>query len=322
MSPLRGRAARLGPFLGLLLVVAFFALASGAPERYLSANNLRVVLAQTVIVAIGAIGMTLVIVAGGIDLSVGSTIALTGVLCALALRDGFAPSLAVLGAVLLGALVGLLNAAAITRLRVVPFIATLGMLGIARGAAKWLAHQTTVEAPATWVSELAVTFPTAAWLVFAPGVWITLALAAAMGFVLRRTVFGRRVFALGSSEAAARACGIAIGRLKLAVYSVAGLFFGLAGVMQMSRLRQGDPTVAAGTELDVIAAVVIGGGSLNGGEGSVLGSMIGALVMAFLRNGSQQMGWPSHVQEMLIGAIIVVAVAVDRWRHERRGAEA
>ncbi len=322
MSLLRGRLSRLGPFLGLLLVVAFFALASGAPERYLSANNLRVVLAQTVIVAIGAIGMTLVIVAGGIDLSVGSTIALTGVLCALALRDGLAPSLAVLGAVLLGALVGLLNAAAITRLRVVPFIATLGMLGVARGAAKWLAHQTTVEAPATWVSELAVTFPTAAWLVFAPGVWIALALAALMGFVLRRTVFGRRVFALGSSEAAARACGIAIERLKLAVYAIAGLFFGLAGVMQMSRLRQGDPTVAAGTELDVIAAVVIGGGSLNGGEGSVLGSMIGALVMAFLRNGSQQMGWPSHVQEMLIGAIIVVAVAVDRWRHERRRDEA
>jgi ribose transport system permease protein len=322
MSPLRGRAARFGPFLGLLLVVAFFAFASGAPERYLSANNLRVVLAQTVIVAIGAIGMTLVIVAGGIDLSVGSTIALTGVLCALALREGLAPSLAVLGAVLLGALVGLLNAAAITRLRVVPFIATLGMLGIARGGAKWLAHQTTVEAPATWVSELAVTFPTAAWLVVAPGVWLTLVLAAAMGFVLRRTVFGRRVFALGSSEAAARACGIAINRLKLAVYSLAGLFFGLAGVMQMSRLRQGDPTVAAGTELDVIAAVVIGGGSLNGGEGGVLGSMIGALVMAFLRNGSQQMGWPSHVQEMLIGAIIVVAVAVDRWRHERRGSEA
>jgi ribose transport system permease protein len=322
MSLLRGRLSRLGPFLGLLLVVAFFALASGAPERYLSANNLRVVLAQTVIVAIGAIGMTLVIVAGGIDLSVGSTIALTGVLCALALRDGLAPSLAVLAAVLLGALVGLLNAAAITRLRVVPFIATLGMLGVARGAAKWLAHQTTVEAPATWVSELAVTFPKAAWLVFAPGVWIALALAALMGFTLRRTVFGRRVFALGSSEAAARACGIAIERLKLAVYSIAGLFFGLAGVMQMSRLRQGDPTVAAGTELDVIAAVVIGGGSLNGGEGSVLGSMIGALVMAFLRNGSQQMGWPSHVQEMLIGAIIVVAVAVDRWRHERRRDEA
>jgi ribose transport system permease protein len=315
----RQRVVRLGPFLGLLLVVAFFAVASGTPERYLSTNNLRVVLAQTVIVAIGAIGMTLVIVGGGIDLAVGSTIALTGVLCALALRDGWPPLAAVVLAVLAGGAVGLANGLAITRLRVVPFIATLGMLGVARGSAKWLASQTMVNAPPTWVNELAVTFPPAAWMVFSPGVWIALALALLMGFVLRRTVFGRRVFALGSSEAAARACGIDVSRLKLAIYAVAGLFFGLSGVMQMSRLRQGDPTVAAGTELDVIAAVVIGGGSLNGGEGSVAGSMVGALVMAFLRNGSQQMGWPTYVQEILIGVIIVVAVAVDRWRHAQQG---
>jgi len=316
-TSLRHRLFLLGPFVGLVLVIAFFALASGAPERYLSANNLRVVLAQTVIVAVGAIGMTLVIVGGGIDLSVGSVIALSGVVCALALRGGTAPGPAVLAAVLVGGLVGLVNALAITRLGVVPFIATLGMLGIARGVAKWLAQQTMVDAPATWVNELAVTFPPASWMLFAPGVWMALALAVLMAFVLRRTVFGRRVFALGSNEQAARACGIAVDRLKLAIYSVAGLFFGLAGVMQMSRLRQGDPTVAAGTELDVIAAVVIGGGSLNGGEGSILGSMIGALVMAFLRNGSQQMGWPTHVQEILIGVIIVAAVAVDRWRHAR-----
>jgi ribose transport system permease protein len=315
------RLVRLGPFVGLLLVVAFFAVASGAPERYLSGNNLRVVLAQTVIVAIGAIGMTLVIVGGGIDLSVGSVIALTGVLCALGLRDGWPPPLAVPAAILLGGVVGLVNALAITRLRVVPFIATLGMLGVARGAAKWLASQTTVNAPPTWVNELAVTFPPVPWMVFAPGVWIALALAVLMAFVLRRTVFGRRVFALGSSEPAARACGIAIDRLKLAIYGTAGLLFGLAGVMQMSRLRQGDPTVANGTELDVIAAVVIGGGSLNGGEGTILGSMVGALVMAFLRNGSQQMGWPTYVQEILIGVIIVVAVAVDRWRHAQGDGE-
>jgi ribose transport system permease protein len=318
-SDWRHRLVRLGPFVGLLLVVGFFAIASGAPERYLSANNLRVVLAQTVIVAIGAIGMTLVIVGGGIDLAVGSTIALTGVLCALAVRGGWAPGFAVLLAVLTGGLVGLVSALAITRLRVVPFIATLGMIGVARGTAKWLASQTTVNVPSTWISDLAVTFPPASWMVFAPGVWVTLALAVLMAFVLRRTVFGRRVFALGSNEAAARACGIATSRLKLAIYGTAGFFFGLAGVMQMSRLRQGDPTVAAGTELDVIAAVVIGGGSLNGGEGSVLGSMVGALVMAFLRNGSQQMGWPTYVQEILIGVIIVVAVAVDRWRHAQQG---
>ena len=315
------RLIRVGPFVGLLLVVAFFALASGAPDRYLSGNNLRVVLAQTVIVAVGAIGMTLIIVGGGIDLSVGSVIALTGVLCALGLRDGWPPSVAVVAAVLLGGVVGLLNALAITRLRVVPFIATLGMLGVARGAAKWLASQTTVDTPPTWVNELAVTFPPVPWMVFAPAVWIALALAVVVAFVLRRTVFGRRVFALGSSEPAARACGIAIDRLKLAIYGTAGLLFGLAGVIQMSRLRQGDPTVANGTELDVIAAVVIGGGSLNGGEGSILGSMIGALVMAFLRNGSQQMGWPTYVQEILIGVIIVVAVAVDRWRHAQGDGE-
>ncbi len=312
---------RLGPFIGLVLVVTFFAIASGAPERYVSAHNLRVVLAQTVIVAVGAIGMTLVIIAGGIDLSVGSVIALTGVVCALGLRDGWPPLVAVLAAVAAGSLIGLINALAITRLRVVPFIATLGMLGIARGAAKWLAHETTVNAPASWVNELAVTVPPASWMLFAPGVWLALALAILMAFVLRRTVFGRRVFALGSNEAAARACGIAVERLKLAIYSVAGLFVGLAGAMQMSRLRQGDPTVAIGTELDVIAAVVIGGGSLSGGEGSILGSMIGALVMAFLRNGSQQMGWPTYVQEILIGVIIVAAVAVDRWRHAQGGDE-
>jgi ribose transport system permease protein len=316
---LRHHVFRLGPFVGLVLVIVFFAVASGAPERYLSAHNLRVVLAQTVIVAIGAIGMTLVIVAGGIDLSVGSVIALTGVACALVLREGGPPLLAVLAAVAVGSLVGLVNALAITRLRVVPFIATLGMLGIARGVAKWLARLGMVDAPASWVNELAVTVPPEPWMLVAPGVWIALVLAVLMAFVLRRTVFGRRVFALGSNEAAARACGIAVERLKLAIYSVAGLFFGLAGVMQMSRLRQGDPTVAIGTELDVIAAVVIGGGSLSGGEGSILGSMIGALVMAFLRNGSQQMGWPTYVQEILIGVIIVAAVAVDRWRHAQGG---
>jgi len=162
-----------------------------------------------------------------------------------------------------------------------------------------------------------VLFPKPSWLLLAPGVWVTIVLAIAAAVGLRNTVFGRRVFALGSNELAARACGIATDRLKIRIYAIAGLLFGLAGVMQMSRLRQGDPTVAAGTELDVIAAVVIGGGSLNGGEGSIFGSMVGALIMAFLRNGCQQIGWHNYVQEIIIGAIIVIAVAVDRWRSSR-----
>ena len=318
------RAARLlvtlAPLIGLLVVVGAFALMSDAPDQYLSVRNLRIVLAQTVIVALGAIGMTMIIVSGGIDLSVGSVIALTGVVTAVLLRDGYAPMTAILAGVATGGLVGILNGLAITRLRVLPFIATLGMLGVARGAAKWLGDQQTVNVPPTWVNELAVTFPTPSWLMVAPGVWITLVLAVVMTIVLSRTVFGRRVFAIGSNEAAARACGVATDTVKVGIYGLAGLFFGLSGVMQMSRLRQGDPTVAIGTELDVIAAVVIGGGSLAGGEGTIAGAMVGALAMAFLRNGTQQMGWPNYVQEIIIGLIIVLAVAADRVRRARAGA--
>ena len=314
---IRARLSVLGPVLGLVLVIAVFAAMSDDPAQYLSSRNLRIVLAQTVIVALGAIGMTFIIISGGIDLAVGSTVALAGVVTALGLREGHPPMVAIASGVLTGGLVGVVNGLAVTRLKVLPFIATLGMLGVARGVAKWLADQQTVNAPATWVNELAVTFPTPSWLLVAPGVWVTLVLAVVATFVLQRTVFGRRVFAVGSNEAAARACGVRTDRLKVWIYGLAGLLFGLAGVMQMSRLRQGDPTVAIGTELDVIAAVVIGGGSLSGGEGSIAGSLIGALGMAFLRNGSQQMGWPNYVQEIIIGVIIVLAVALDRARRAR-----
>src|SRR5437764_9749199 len=167
------------------------------------------------------------------------------------------------------------------------------MLGVARGVAKWLAHEQTVNVPPTWLNDLLVTFPRHAWMLVSPGVWITLALAFLAATVLRHTVFGRRVFALGSNELAARACGVATDRLKVVIYGSAGLLFGLAGVMQLSRLRQGDPTVAIGTELDVIAAVVIGGGSLQGGEGSGPGSGVGGLVLGCLPSGRQEEGWPN-----------------------------
>ena len=304
----------LGPFFGLMAVIILFAVLTGSPEKYLSPFNVRIVLSQTVIVAISAIGMTLIIISGGIDLAVGSTIALSGVVTALSINYGVDPFLAVMLGVAVGGLVGAVNGCIITGLRVVPFIATLGMLGVVRGVAKWIAGQEPINVEPTWVNNLVVTFPDPSWLLLAPGVWIAILLAVAMSVVLRNTVFGRRIFAIGSNETAARACGIATDRLKIWIYTLAGLFFGLAGVMQMSRLRQGDPTVAAGTELDVIAAVVIGGGSLSGGQGSVLGTIIGALIMSFLRNGCQQMGWANYIQEIIIGAIIVVAVAIDRLR--------
>ena len=314
-SAVRKWLSFLGPFAGLFVVILVFSILTGAPEKFLSPTNIRIVLSQTVIVAVAAIGMTLVIISGGIDLAVGSTIALTGVVTALAINAGVDPILAVLAGVLAGGAVGLVNGVVITGFRVVPFIATLGMLGIARGVAKWISHQEPVNVASSWVNDLVVTIPTPSWLLVAPGVWIALVLALLMAVVLRNTILGRRIFAIGSNEAAARACGIATDRLKIWIYSIAGLFFGLAGVMQMSRLRQGDPTVAAGTELDVIAAVVIGGGSLSGGQGTILGSMIGALIMAFLRNGCQQMGWPNFVQEIIIGSIIILAVAIDQLRN-------
>jgi ribose transport system permease protein len=149
------------------------------------------------------------------------------------------------------------------------------------------------------------------------GVWLAIGLAGVMAVVMRQTVFGRYVFAIGSNETAARLSGIRVRWQKLAIYALAGVFFGVGGLMQLSRLTQGDPTVAIGLELDVIAAVVIGGASLSGGSGSIAGSMIGALIMAVLRNGSNQSGWPTYMQEIIIGIVIILAVAADRLRQRR-----
>jgi ribose transport system permease protein len=305
----------LGPFIGLALVIAIFALIPEVQGRFLRYANFKSVATQSVIVALGALGMTFIIVSGGIDLSAASNIALSSVIAAYAINAGAAPLVAVLLGVLTGGLVGLANGALVTRLRLIPFIVTLGMMGIARGAAKWIAGNQKIDAPMTWANELMARSPRPSWLLLAPGVWIVILLAVAMAVVLKYTVFGRHVFAVGSNESAARLCGIRTDRVKILVYSVAGLFCGLSGVMEFSRLTVGDPTVAVGLELDIIAAVVIGGGSLSGGEGSILGTMVGVLIMSFLRNGCTMMGWPNYIQEIIIGAIIVIAVTLDRLRH-------
>ena len=314
-----GRALNIfGPFIGLLLVIALFALIPEVQGRFLRAANFKSVATQSVIVALGALGMTLVIIGGGIDLSAASNIALASVITAYAVNAGAAPAVAVLLGVLTGGLVGFLNGGLVTRLRLVPFIVTMGMMGIARGAAKWIAGNQKIDAPMTWINGLMARSPEPAWLLLAPGVWIVILLAVVLAVLLKRTVFGRHVFAVGSNEATARLCGIRTDRVKVLVYTLSGLFCGLSGVMELSRLTVGDPTVAVGLELDIIAAVVIGGGSLSGGEGSVLGTMVGVLIMSFLRNGCTMMGWPNYIQEIIIGSIIVVAVALDRLRHRDR----
>lgn len=290
------------------------------PWTFFSGRNQGLMLAQSAIVAIAACGMTAIIVTGGIDLSVGSSIALTGVVGGLVLAAGGDPLLAIAAAALCGAALGLVNGALVAWAGLMPFIVTLGTLGVARGLAKWLADNQTVNVPSTWLDRLMQPFPTAddPWLLrvlpVAPGVLVAAAVALVAGFLLARSVPGRHCYAIGSNPAAARLCGIRVGLTLVAVYAAAGALFGLAGALELSKLHQGDPTTAAGRELDVIAAVVIGGASLAGGTGTVWGAVVGALIMAVLRNGSQQLDWPTYVQEILIGAVIVGAVALDRWR--------
>ena len=316
-SKLRALINLLAPFLGLILVLVIFSSIPDVQSRFLRAANLKSVATQSVIVALGALGMTLIIISGGIDLSAASNIALSSVVTAYAINGGLPPLLAIVLGMATGGLVGFINGSLITGLRLVPFIITLGMMGIARGVAKWMAGNQKIDAPLTWVNELMAKSPQPSWLLLAPGVWLMIFLAVATAVLLRYTVFGRHVFAIGSNEATARLCGVRTKRAKIIIYTLAGLFCGLSGVMEFSRLTVGDPTVAVGLELDIIAAVVIGGGSLSGGEGSILGSMIGVFIMSFLRNGCTMMGWPNYIQEIIIGVIIVAAVSLDQIRHRR-----
>jgi ribose transport system permease protein len=307
-----------GPFLGLLLVIGLFSLSPTVRPYFLSGSNFKIILTQTVIVGIGTLGMTLIIVSGGIDLSVGSVVALTSVIGAVSLVKGHNPFIATVLMVGAGAFIGLVNGLVIGGLRMMPFIVTLGMMGVARGTAKWLSGSQTVSVPETLLDQVMALQEPRQLFPFPLGVWITLGLAAMMAVVMRNTVFGRYVFAIGANEDAARLSGIRVQLYKVLIYTVAGVCFGIAGLMQLSRLTQGDPTVAIGLELDIIAAVVIGGASLNGGVGSIAGSMVGALIMAVLRNGSNQMGWPTYMQEIIIGIVIIIAVAIDKLRQGRK----
>jgi ribose transport system permease protein len=307
----------LGPLFGLLFVIGIFSASEEVRPYFLTGGNFKIILTQTVIVAIGALGMTLIIVSGGIDLSVGSVVALTSVLAAKLVLEGVDPAMVVLLTVLMGGVIGCVNGAIIASFRMMPFIVTLGMMGVVRGAAKWMGNNQTVNPPKNPLNALMALSKPQELIPLPMGVWVAAALAVIMAVVLRQTVFGRYIFALGSNEATARLCGIRVAQQKILIYALAGLFFGLSGLMQFSRLTQGDPSVAVGLELDIIAAVVIGGASLSGGTGSILGSMIGALMMAVLRNGSNQMGMPTYMQEIIIGIVIVLAVGLDKWRQSR-----
>jgi ribose transport system permease protein len=305
----------------LFTILIQFRLAEGEDNPFLRLGNVETIARQTAVVGIAALGMTLVIISGGIDLSVGSAIAFASVVVAALLRDAGAGAVAAaLGGIAAGAVCGLANGLVITGLKVVPFIATLGMMLVVRGGAKWLADEQKIDAPTRGLDGLLASLgPGEKWRLFPPGVWSMVALAVGIFVLLRYTRFGKHAVAIGSNEQTARLCGVAVERTKITIYVIGGAFAGLAGLMQFSRLTVGDPTTAMGKELDVIAAVVIGGGSLSGGEGSVLGSLVGALIMTVIGAGCTQMGWPTYVQQIATGVIIVVAVALDRLRRRRTG---
>ncbi len=311
-----GLLKKLGPLIGLGLVFGLFAILS--PSTFPTLDNIQIMLLQTAVVGTAALGATVIIISGGIDLSVGSNIALCTVVIAQMLVKNYSPWLAALAGIAAGTGIGLLIGLLVTLLDLPPFIATLGLLGAVRGFAEGAAQETEVIAPVTPLNNLLrILGPGEHWMLFPPGVWIMIALTVFVGLVLRYTRFGRHVFAIGSNEQTARLCGVRVQRTKILIYVFATIFAGIAGLLQFSFLTQGDPTTATGYELDIIAAVVIGGASLSGGEGGVGGTLIGALIMTVVSNGCTKMSMPNWVQEIVTGGIIILAVTLDRLRQRR-----
>jgi ribose/xylose/arabinose/galactoside ABC-type transport system permease subunit len=220
----------------------------------------------------------------------------------------------VLLSIFVGALIGFANGTISARLNIAPFIVTLGMMLIARGLAEGFANQSVVRTPDNFLKTLIMREPKNEWMIFAPGVWINFILFLVTMLIMRASIFGRYIYALGANEDAAKYSGINITNYKVMIFTLGGAMFGLAGVMSYAEIGDGDPTTAVALELDIIAAVVIGGASLSGGRGSALGSTIGAIIITLLYNGCVMLRVDDWVQKVLIGSIIVAAVWVDGIR--------
>lgn len=325
-----------GRLAALVAVYLFFALLTPSGKGFTSDANTQLMLQDIAVVAMAAIGMTIIIIAGGIDLSAGSVIALSMITTASVLNLGpegnklvaqhptLMPILAVLAAAGVAGAVGLLNGSLVTYLRIVPFIITLGSMQMARGLAKLVANEQNIYPPREvqdlWIAKLLDPARTIFTFPFLPvAVWLVIIAAVLTSLFLRYTRLGRHIFAVGSNEKTALLCGVPVNFTKLMVYLIGGLFSGFAGILFFARLGSiGQPTEAIGYELFVIAAAVIGGASLLGGRGTILGTMIGALIITILRNGGVKMGWPQYTQEIVMGAVIIVAVAIDNLRNRKR----
>jgi ribose/xylose/arabinose/galactoside ABC-type transport system permease subunit len=307
---LRGSGA-----LGIALVYAVLCLVFALlADGFFSTGNFSLIVGQTAATMISAFAMTMVILSGGIDLSVGAMVALSGVTAAVLLRDGRSLPVAVVVAVLASMAVGLVNGAVTVRWAVQPFLVTLGTLSVARGAAEFFADGASVPILSTRFGNLFAgnigEFPVA-------GLW-------AAGFfvlswvLLRFTLFGRRLFAVGGNEQAAVQAGARVGRVKIGVYLLSALFTGVAAMVASARLSSGLPGSGVGFELDVIAAVVLGGTGFRGEGGSVVGTLFGALIIGTVSNGLTLMGVDPLVQKIVKGAVILLAITFEAARHRRR----
>jgi ribose transport system permease protein len=295
-------------------VIVLFGYLSFASDAFISANNLVNIGVQSAVVAIIAIGMTLVIITAGIDLSVGSVAALSGVLGALLVVEyGIPVPLAIVGGTAIGALAGLVNGILVTRAGMAPFIATLGMLSVARGLVYIVTGSVAVSGAPPEFKLLGQ-----GRLGSLPIPILALVIVAVVGhFVLTRTKLGRYAYAMGSNIEAARLSGIPAKRYLSIVYIISGALAGVAGMIAASRVDSGQPNFGIGLELDVIAATVIGGASLFGGEGTVVGTLLGALLIALIRNGSVLLDINTFYQQVIIGVIIWIAVFWDQYRRRR-----
>jgi ribose transport system permease protein len=318
---------RFSALLTLLLLVLGFSLAS---QSFFSVNNGLTILLQTSVIGLLGIGLTLVILTGGIDLSVGSVLALSGVVSAIAIKWWGVPVVpAMLLGVITGAACGAFNGFVITRMRIPPFVATLGMMLIARGAALQLTGATPISGlgKAFGVLGNGALFRTVEMQpngfprVIFPGIpypaILLLLVAIAVAYLLRRRQIGRHIYATGSNEEAARLSGVRVDRTKLFAYTMSGALAGLAGNVLMSRLITAQPSEGVMYELDAIAAAVIGGASLSGGVGTISGTMIGAFIIGILRNGLNMAGVSAFIQQIVIGFVVIGAVWIDHVRNRQ-----
>ncbi len=307
LSKSKGLVQKLGPLLGLLLIIIIISIMS---PNFLTATNIFNVLRQVSISALIAFGMTFVILTGGIDLSVGSTLALTGAISAGFLASGMNPLLAMFIGLALGAILGAVNGFIIAKGKVAPFIATLATMTIYRG----LTLVYTDGKPVSGLGDSLV------FQMFGKGYFlgipvpvITMVIAFfVLFFILKKTTFGRRVYAIGGNEEASRLSGINVDRITIAVYSLTGVLAALSALILTSRLNSAQPTAGVSYELDAIAAVVLGGTSLTGGRGWIFGTIVGALIIGVLNNGLNLIGVSSFFQQVVKGVVILIAVLIDR----------